>query len=361
MKKQKDKYKAFFENSKDAMLIIKNDVFIDCNNAAVTMLGYNCKEEFLNKSPSTLSPKFQPDGISSQEKAKSMIELALRNKSHIFEWIHKKKDGTTFPVEVSLTVIEEEASFTINTIWRNISQRKKAEKELLRMHKLQSLGVLAGGIAHDFNNIMFGIYGNISLAKIEITENTAPYNYLSAAELSIESARSLIQQLLNLSKGTQLSTEKLRLENIIHEAIDFNLIGNKIQAIVNSNHNLWCVLADKGKLQQVISNLIINAVQSMPNGGVIEINLQNENISVDDYTHLTPGKYVILTIKDAGIGIPIEHLENIFDPYFTSKKHGNGLGLAIVHSIIDKHNGLIEVSSKINEGTIFTIYLPAKI
>ena len=360
MNKHKDKYRIFFENSQDAMLIIKNGLFIDCNNTAVKMLGYNSKKEILNKQPSTLSPKFQPDGIASDAKAECMIELTLNHKSHVFEWLHKRKDGTTFPVEVSLTVIEEGDDIIINTIWRNIAQRKKTEKELLRMQKLQSLGVLAGGIAHDFNNIMCGVYGNISLAKNKITENIAACNYLSRAEKSIENAKYLIDQLLHLSKSTQLLTEELRLENLIYEAIDFNVVLNNVQAKVNLCNDLWSVFADKSKLQQVVSNLIINAVQAMPNGGVVDINLQNIVIPDDSNLILRPGKYVSLSIRDEGHGISEEHLEDIFDPYFTTKKQGNGLGLAVVHSIIDKHNGLIEVSSKINTGTTFTIYIPAE-
>ena len=354
-----DRYRIFFENSKDAMLIIKNNVFIDCNNAAVQMLGYDCKKEFLHQSPSTLSPEFQIDGISSKDKADAMIEIATKNKSHIFEWTHIKKNGVEFPVEVSLTVIEEGANIIINTIWRDISKRKKVEKELLRMHKQKSLEVLAGGIAHDFNNVLIGIYGNISLAKCEIMENTLSFDYLTAAEKSIESARNLTYQLVNLSKGIQLSKENVQLDDMLQKIINFNLISDNIKPKISSCYGLWPVIVDKGKIQQVITNLIINAVQAMPNGGVIYFYLQNQKISTESNISLTPGDYVKLTIKDEGIGILNEHLENIFDPYFTTKKSGNGLGLAMVHSIIDKHNGLIEVTSELGKGTEFNMYLPA--
>jgi len=359
LRDNEERYRMFFENSSDAMLIIKNGMFVDCNAAAVKMLEYDKKEEFLNTYPSELSPEFQSDGKKSHDKAKALMKIAIAKGAYIFEWDHKTKSGEVFPVEVSLTTISFAGETIIHTVWRDISRRKKAENEVLNMQKLRSLGTLAGGIAHDFNNILMGVFGNMSLAKLELDEKHPAFELLDEAGKSVNRGTSLTRQLLTFAKGGAPVKQSFKIKNMIKDITLFTLSGSNVKPVLKGTENLWDVEADKGQIQQVISNLIINANQAMPDGGTLYITLENIEVSGYIVPNLKKGKYIKITLEDKGIGIAPQHLNHIFDPYFTTKKAGNGLGLATAYSIINKHNGHIGVISKLGKGATFTIYLPA--
>jgi len=354
------KYKSFFENSTDAMLIIENGLFVDCNGATVKMLRYDSKEEFLDKPPSELSPEFQPDGTKSSEKAEKMMTLAFEKGAICFEWVHIRKNGKSFPVEVSLTAIpSNNGTRTLHTVWRDISRRKKAEAELIRMQKLKSLGTLAGGIAHDFNNIFLGVYGNISLAKEELNEDSPAYSFIEDAEKSINRATSLSNQLLTFARCGVPVRKPENIGKLVRDVTQFSLAGSNIIPLIKEADELWSADVDKGQIEQVISNLLVNAKHAMPVGGNVFIILDNADLSDESSLSIANGKYVRITVRDEGIGIETANLERIFDPYFTTKQTGNGLGLATSHSIIDKHDGYIRVTSALGKGTTFSVYLPA--
>lgn len=244
----------------------------------------------------------------------------------------------------------------------NISERKRVEEELQKIEKLNSIGTLAGGLAHDFNNILAGLYGNLALGKAKLTK-TLPdhpgFRYLEAAEKSMHRATALTNQLLTFAKGGAPIKETLNLSQLIEEAVPFNLSGSNIKPVISRPDNLWLAHVDQGQIQQVFSNLTINAKQAMPEGGELLITLENIEISANQLHGLTGGDYIRITLTDSGIGIKPEHLERIFDPYFTTKQAGNGLGLATVYSIIKKHGGQIRAISQLGRGTTFIIYLPA--
>lgn len=354
-----EKYRIFFENSTDAMLIIKDYLFVDCNLATVKMLGYDKKEELLNAHPSELSPEFQPDGKKSYDKAIEMMEAAFAKGSHHFEWNHKKKNGEVFPVDVSLTAIPSDNEIILHTVWRDITKRKKYEKEIVKMQKLQSLGELAGGLAHDFNNVLSGVFGNISLARLELDKRHPAYESIQHAEEALELAKNLTNQLLTFAKGGEPLKENQNIEELVKEVTLFTLAGSNITPVFrNKEGELWSEI-DRGQIQQVITNMIINADQAMPNGGNLYITLKRKTVSNDIMQNLNDGEYIKIEIKDDGMGISPQHLNSIFDPYFTTKNTGNGLGLSSAFSIIKKHNGNISVSSEQEKGTTFTIYLPA--
>ena len=233
----------------------------------------------------------------------------------------------------------------------DITARKRAEDEQLRLDKLESLGVLAGGIAHDFNNLLTGLYGNIELTKMFLATDHPAQKYLEVAESSMESATKLTDQLLTFAKGGDPIKEVLALGNTISETALFSLRGSRARLQLHIQPDLWLVEADKGQISQVISNLVINAQQAMPTGGMI--NITANNVILDDV------RMVEIKVEDEGSGIPPQYLDKIFDPYFSTKQTGSGLGLASSYSIINKHNGRITVESKINEGTQFIILLPA--
>ena len=227
------------------------------------------------------------------------------------------------------------------------------------MEKLQSIGTLAGGIAHDFNNILTGIYGNVSLALLELDESHPSHRFLNQTEESLNRATQLTRQLLTFSKGSVLVKKDVNLTKLIQDIVIFDLSGSNVKPEFYFAEDLHKVKGDKGQLQQVFSNLAINANQASPEGGHLFINATNCVINDNDFLGLDSGDYLKITVEDEGTGIPQKNIDKIFDPYFTTKETGNGLGLATTYSIIQSHKGCLEIDSELGKGTKFTIYLPA--
>ncbi|MDA8415301.1 MAG: ATP-binding protein, partial [Desulfobacteraceae bacterium] len=246
----------------------------------------------------------------------------------------------------------------IVVICEDITEHRMMQAELLKSQKLESLGVLAGGIAHDFNNILTGILGNISYARKFVDESQKPYKILLAAENAACRASDLANQLLTFAKGSQPITKSLSIKHLVEEAASFVLRGSNVINSIEIPDNIRAIKADEGQINQVLHNILINAMQAMPEGGIILI--KAENITVDDENMvLCAGEYTKLSVTDTGPGIPEEIQKKIFDPYFTTKTNGNGLGLATAYSIVNKHGGQISVHSVVGEGTTFEIVLPA--
>ena len=241
----------------------------------------------------------------------------------------------------------------------DITHLKEHELEMLKVEKLESLGVLAGGIAHDFNNVLTGIMGNISLAKRFIDASHKSYNALEGAEKASVRATDLARQLLTFARGGEPVKKVVSVQNIVNESVSLVLHGSNVKSNVDIPDSVHAVEADEGQISQVLHNIIINATQAMPGGGILTVKACNETLEVDNSSSLPPGKYVCLSLTDEGWGISDEVMKKIFDPYFTTKASGSGLGLASVHSIISKHNGHIGVSSIVGKGTTFTIHLPS--
>ncbi|MBN1522722.1 MAG: PAS domain S-box protein [Candidatus Aureabacteria bacterium] len=244
-------------------------------------------------------------------------------------------------------------------VFRDITEKRKIEEELQRAQRMESIGILAGGIAHDFNNILTAVVGNIYLAKTLVSPQDEVYDVLFDAEKASLQARNLTHQLLTFSRGGVPVKKVTSILEILRESISFSLRGSNVRCEYYKKGKIWNVKVDAGQISQVISNLVINAEQAMPDGGTIKVILSNVRITKKGKRALKPGNYVKIAIKDQGIGIKEEYLSKIFDPFFTTKQKGSGLGLAITYSIIQKHNGFIKVRSEIGQGTTFTFYLPA--
>jgi signal transduction histidine kinase/CheY-like chemotaxis protein len=240
----------------------------------------------------------------------------------------------------------------------DITEKVHAEKELIKAKKLESIGVLAGGIAHDFNNILVGVLGNIDLALNDDSLPDETRKLLKNAVKASYQARGLTRQLLTFAKGGEPVKETASLIEVVKESANFVLHGDKTACEFSFPDNLWLVDIDKGQISQVVQNIILNASSAMPEGGIVELSGENVGI-VDDHEMLKKGRYVKISIKDHGIGIPADLIEKIFDPYFSTKKEGNGLGLAISHSIITKHGGHIAATSTPGQGATFVVFLPA--
>ena len=248
---------------------------------------------------------------------------------------------------------------TLGDIIAQTLAHKQMEQELQKMHRLESIGTLAGGIAHDFNNILMGLFGNIALAKETLAKGHPGFKPLEEAGNSMNRAIRLTRQLLTFAKGGAPVKENINFASLVEEVTQFDLTGSNVKVIFKKPQNLWIARGDKGQLQQVFSNLTINANQAMPDGGHLYITLENEDIPEESLLNLTPGEYIKVTVRDEGTGIDKQHLDRIFDPYFTTKQTGSGLGLATVYSILKRHGGNISVSSQLGRGTTFTLYFRA--
>lgn len=246
-------------------------------------------------------------------------------------------------------------------VFQDITVRKQLEAEFRKIEKLSSLSILAGGIAHDFNNILTGILGNLSLAMIAHEDQELLLPRLAEAERAALRARDLVQQLLTFAKGGAPVKEVASLPEIIRESANFTTRGSPARVVFDLAPDLKPAEVDPAQFSQVIQNLILNAVQAMPQGGTIWVTAENIHLGADSGLPLPEGPYIRIAIKDQGVGIPQNYLAKIFDPYFSTKPKGSGLGLATAYSIIKNHGGYMTVASQVGHGTAFHLYLPASV
>lgn len=269
--------------------------------------------------------------------------------------------GYEFLVEASVSPVIDAGQALIGTVmvFRDIQTRKKTEEYLIKSIKLESVRTLSGGIAHDFNNILTGILGNISLAKYMLKPDDKIYSLMLDAEKASMRAKGLSQQLLALSKGGILFKQATQLADLIYDATRFVLSGVSFETEFSIPDNIWIVEIDRGQIAQVIHNLILNAREAMPNGGQLRIECCNTTLdSSNRKIPLPDGNYVRVSVIDTGTGISKQNLPKIFDPYYTTKGEGQGLGLATSFTIVRNHNGYITVDSVEGKGSTFTFYLP---
>jgi PAS domain S-box-containing protein len=289
---------------------------------------------------------------------KEMDKIMSDGGTSFFEGQLRHNKGHEIPFILSATRIQSNDSFMIFGFGIDITDRKRTEDALMNTQKLESLGVLAGGIAHDFNNLMGGIFGFIELAIASSSEESVR-KLLTRTMQTIDRTRNLTQQLLTFAKGGSPIQEVAPLFPFIQQTAQFALSGSSISCHFNIAQDLWSANYDKNQLGQVFDNLIINAQQAMPLGGVIELSARNITIAKGEHPILKPGDYVRISVTDTGVGIPQEIQKRIFDPFFTTKTKGHGLGLATCYSIINRHGGCIDVYSEPGKGSTFKVYLPA--
>ncbi len=357
LRQSEAKFRGLVESSADWIWEVNIEgVFTYASPQVEAMLGYT-PAEVIGKTPFVLMPPDEAERIASMFR-----DLIAAGKPIVtLENVNLHKDGQHVVLETSGVLAFGKAGQVIGYrgVDRDITERKKAEEELQKMLKLKSVGILAGGIAHDFNNILMGLYGNVSFAKEEIPKDHPAFKFLEDAEKSMSRAIRLTKQLLTFAKGGAPVRENVRIDELVKDVTRFDLSGSNIKPIFKQVDDLLMADVDKGQIQQVLSNLIINASQAMPDGGHLYITMENTELSENGVPNLDQGKYIKVTVADEGIGIDQNSLDRIFDPYFSTKQTGSGLGLATAHSIITKHGGHINVDSQLGKGTIFTLYLPA--
>jgi PAS domain S-box-containing protein len=253
----------------------------------------------------------------------------------------------------------ESGTIGVVVVFRDVTEKRKMEEDLLRTLKLDSLGTLAGGLAHDFNNILTAVLGNINLAAVLVPPDSKALPRLVEAEKATLRAKELTQQLLTFSKGGTPVRRTASIADLLRESAEFALVGSNVRCEFCIQRDIWPVEVDVAQIGQVIHHLVVNAAEAMPHGGIVRISADNAGRDSGLPAALNPGNYVKITMEDSGMGISVEIAHKIFDPYFTTKEKGTGLGLATSYSIVTKHDGLIEVESVFGTGTTFTVYLPA--
>jgi nitrogen-specific signal transduction histidine kinase/CheY-like chemotaxis protein len=244
-------------------------------------------------------------------------------------------------------------------VLRDVTERHRMEEELQHAGRLESIGILAGGIAHDFNNILTAILSNLSLLELDLAGMPEESRLLDEAVRATKRAGDLTLQLLTFAKGGDPVRTAVHLNDIVQEVATFARRGTGVMSQFEMPPDLWAANVDKAQISQVVQNLVINATQAMPGGGTLRITASNEHVAPGSHAALAEGDYVRISVTDTGEGIAPESLGKIFDPYFTTKRLGHGLGLATVFSIIKRHKGHIEVTSTLGSGTTFTLWLPA--
>ncbi|MCZ7577401.1 MAG: PAS domain S-box protein [Dehalococcoidia bacterium] len=272
------------------------------------------------------------------------------------------RHGKEHVIGDSAAPIRDEAGRTegVVLVFRDETANRRLERELQRANKLESLGVLAGGIAHDFNNALTGIIAHIGLAKLDLPAQTGTHPMLTEAEQACRRATSLTRQLLTFSRGGLPVRRPVAVEQLVRETATFAVTGSPSRCAFDFEPGLAIAEIDEGQVGQVIHNLVLNASQAMPEGGLITVAARNEVVAPGEpCANLEPGRYVRITVSDTGPGMPPEVSDRVFDPYFTTKERGSGLGLAVAYAVAQNHDGTLTLESQPGKGTTFHLYLPA--
>ena len=342
------------------------------NEAAETMTGWSLEDArgepvenvlHLLDETSTSGENRSPAPAQADEAAENPIRLALASgvgkalDCHVLDWNRNR-------ITISLNgapILDDRGKIAGGVlVFRDVTSERSWEEEEIKGQKLESVGLLAGGIAHDFNNILTVIIGNVSLVRTLLEDDSRAAVLLQDIEKASTHARYLTQQLLTFSKGGAPLKELVALHEIVPETVGYVLRSAKASVKFDLTPDLWPAEVDIGQICQVFQNLVINASEAMPDGGKILLTGENRTVLTDDSLPLAPGAYVRISVEDQGRGIARENLEKVFDPYFSTKKSGIGLGLATAYSIVKRHGGYIGVDSEPGKGTRFDVYLPAR-
>ncbi len=386
---------SMLTNSPNPVLVINPDSSVRYANPALEKLtGFSAAELIGVKAPYPwwANETAETKGTEPQNHGDPDGTANMKSGTRMKEELFRKKSGERFWVEVTSTPVRDNGTTRYYlSNWVDITERKVAEGKIKKLNeelehrveertlelkrtndqlavtrgqfyqaqKMESLGILAGGIAHDFNNLLTVILGNLSLAKMTPDRGDKLLEILTESEKASLHAKKLTQQLLTFSKGGAPVKRPVPIKKVIRDSTGFAMRGSNVKSEFSIPEDLWHVEVDEGQINQVVSNMVINANQAMPDGGMVRVRCKNVVIGQDTALPLDPGRYVQISIEDHGTGIPDEHTHKIFDPFFTTKPKGSGLGLATAYSIVKRHSGHIAVESMVGDGTKFHIHLPA--
>ena len=353
------RHRELFENANDGIAVIdKNGTIVDVNKRFCDIHGFG-KNVLAGTHFGILEVK---DNEGEKEERMRRIQ---GGESFVYEATHYKRDGSTILFEVSSKAINIGRELYIQSFYRDITEKKQLQGQLLQSQKMESVGTLAGGIAHDFNNIVAIILGHISLLNDCAGLDDKAKQRVRIIENSARKAGQIVSKLMSFSRKASFEILPVNLNNIIKDTVELcetMARSRKVAIKMETGDNIPCIHGDSNQMEQVLMNLFVNAMDAMPDGGTIIIGTEFVEIERNNHVHplLSSGKYILMKVTDTGTGIPEEIKDKIFNPFFTTKEQGKGtgLGLAMVYGIVKEHKGVLNVKSKTGKGTTFEIYLP---
>lgn len=353
LRESEGRYRVLFDQAPYGVCLINNDFIITHCNQSMIHIFQSSYEKVIGLDLNTLLDKtFIP-----------VFEKAFQGEVSSLESRYRASTSSAelcLAVKVVPLFDDKGKVYGAMGVVEDITERKKMEEEIVKSQKLESLGVLAGGIAHDFNNILSIILGNLSLAQTHLERKRYGKinDILSQACNAANRASDLVDQLMTFAKGSRLRKRTVSIPDMLKESIEFAIRGSNVKCQYGIPKDLKYVDVDESQINQVINNLIINAKEAMPDGGMIRVSAENVSLDDNNSLNLKGGEHIKLVLEDTGVGIPHEIIDKIFDPFFTTKGRGSGLGLATSHSIIAKHGGKLTVNSEVGKGTTFEIFIP---
>lgn len=354
LRQSEEKFSAAFRASPDALTLtrLSDGTYLDVNEGYTLFTGY-LPEEVIGKTSLELNAWHDP-----QDRVHLLREIQHNGIVKNKEFNLRRKDGSIRTGQMSVRLIEINGEQCLLGVTRDITEREYLQNELIKAQKLESISVLAGGIAHNFNNVLTGVIGYISYAKKHLGDTGKVLQILESAEKSSYRAASLARQLLSFSQCGTPVRKPVSAETLVEESVSLFLSGSKVKgSIVCTSHQL--IDADSQQINQAFNNIVLNALHAMPDGGTLSVRVDDATLDEGNRYSLEPGNYVKIVFEDSGCGIEKDHVIRVYDPYFTTKDSGTGLGLSTTHSIIGKHGGHIDITSEVGQGTTVTILLPS--
>ena len=372
LRESEEKVRTLYDSSSDAIMLLDENGFYDCNDSTLKLFGCATREEFCSRHPADFSPPTQPDGTDSMTYARNNITFALKEGYKRFEHLHRRLDGTDFHAEVLLDAMVLGGKKVLQARVYDITERKQTEQEqeklqaqLTQAQKMESVGRLAGGVAHDFNNMLSVILGHAEMTLEQMDSEHPFFDGLQEIRTAAERSADLTRQLLAFARKQTITPIVLDLNEIVESMLNMlrRLIGEDIDLSWLPGSEVWPIKVDPSQIDQILANLCVNSRDSIEDVG--KITIRTENASPDeaycaDYPGFIPGEYVLLAVSDNGCGMDKETLDKIYEPFFTTKGigKGTGLGLSTVYGIVKQNNGYIGASSEPGKGSAFSIYLP---
>jgi PAS domain S-box-containing protein len=358
------KYRALFSQAGDAIFLVEDGSIVDCNEIALEMFGVT-REEIIGQTFARFALPKQPDERDSSAVRMERINKALSGDPQRFYLQYIRRDGSPIETMVSLSAININNKRLIQVIVHDISDQRQLEEEQVKSAKLETAALIAGGFAHDFNNLLTVIMGNLELTGKETGSDDKIKPLLTQLEKSVHSAVGLSEKFFTISRSESQTGEILSIDGTLREAVRFVQAdaGTQVKCDFQVAADLWPFYGDVNHIKRVVELLTRNALNAMGSNGEMEVKAANVELKEDEVPPLPTGRYVVISVKDNGAGIPGKNLSKIFDPYFSTleeyNRKGLGTGLTIAQAIIKRHNGTITVSSQVGTGTTFHVYLPA--
>jgi len=358
-------YQALFESSHDAHFLFKNWYYLDSNKAGLDLLDCFDKDELIGAPSDAFAPEIQPDGMPTLQKIREIKERAFAGETVTCEWYVRSLKGIVRLTEANIHCVQTAEGKILHVSMKDLTARKQLEEELRQSQKMEAIGTLAGGIAHDFNNILTAIMGYTDLALMKVKKSSPVADALHQVQIASHRASELVRQILTFSSKEDQAKQAVQISLIIREAVQMLRSSTpktiKIREDITSTS---LVLANPTQIHQLVVNLCTNSLHAMKkNGGTLTVSLRDISHAPGKNggsSSLPAGNYVELMVRDTGHGMSPKVIKKIFDPYFTTRGYGKGtgLGLAVVHGILQSHKARIRVRSKPGGGTSFTIYFP---